>query len=223
MLHLKPGVVSPAIKIKEAGIRLSKAGLSPGCSGNISMRGKEGFFISPSATTYEDLEPDDMVLVKWSYDEETITQLRPKPSSEWRFHRAIYLAYAHVNAVVHCHTHYAQVLACLAGLGKIPANFHYMMQIAGGSVRRMPYETPGSQALAESAVEGLRERTVVLLGNHGSIAVGADLETACDIQGRFEELCRIYADVIRLGAYAPIPQKKMEELPAFFKNYGQKK
>ena len=56
-------------------------------SGNISVRCKNGFLITPSGTKYYSLKSKDIVFVslKGEFDEKNET-----PSSEWRFHQDIY-------------------------------------------------------------------------------------------------------------------------------------
>ena len=66
-------------------------------------------------------------------------------------HAAVYRAYPGVGAIVHTHSPKATALAC-AGLGIPP--FHYMIALAGGDVRCMPYATFGTAELAAHAVEG---------------------------------------------------------------------
>jgi hypothetical protein len=51
------------------------------------------------------------------------------PSSEWRFHRDLYVARADIHAIVHVHSPFATTLACMRR--GIPA-FHYMIAVAGG-------------------------------------------------------------------------------------------
>ena len=72
-------------------IKLNTTNLSPLRSGNISIRSiensVEGFLITPSGKKYDTLKEEDIVFV--SNDGNHDTNL--KPSSEWRFHKDIYL------------------------------------------------------------------------------------------------------------------------------------
>lgn len=100
-------------------------------------------------------------------------------------HAAIYRAHPAVGAIVHTHSPQATALAC-AGLGIPP--FHYMIALAGGDVRCMPYATFGTVELAESAVQGLQGRRATLLANHGVIAVGPTLRVAHAVALEVENL-----------------------------------
>ncbi len=58
-----------------------------------------------------------------------------------------------MNAVVHTHSLHATVLACAHK--PIPA-FHYMVAVAGGNdIPLVPYDTFGTQELADYVAKGL--------------------------------------------------------------------
>jgi len=152
---------------------LDAAGLMPNKSGNVSCRSAAGLLITASGVPYADLTPGDVVELPLPAVDEPADG--PRPSSEWRMHAAVYSARPEVAAIVHTHSPRATALSC-AGQG-LPA-FHYMIALAGGDVRCMPYATFGTDALARHAVEGLAGRRAVLLANHGVLAVGATLARA---------------------------------------------
>ena len=67
-----------------------------------------------------------------------------KPSSEWRFHAAIYRRRSDVNAVVHVHSPYATALSCT---GQALPPMHYTVAMSGRDhVPCAPYATFGSEA-----------------------------------------------------------------------------
>ena len=104
-------------------------------------------------------------------------------------HAAIYAARPDVEAVVHTHSPSATALAC-AGRGIPP--FHYMIALAGGDIRCMPYCTFGTAEIAQSAVQGLTGRRATLLGNHGVMAVGSSLPEALSVAVEVENLAGEY-------------------------------
>ena len=185
---------------------LDAAGLMPNKSGNVSIRTRQGFVITPAGTPYAELTPESLVELALDNGENGDTPIFPpddqrispavaagkkgvspfsRPSSEWRMHAAIYRARADVNAIVHTHSPHATALAC-AGLGIPP--FHYMIALAGGDVRCAPYATFGTDELAEHAVRGLDGRRATLLANHGVIAVGPTLSVARAVAVEVENL-----------------------------------
>lgn len=168
---------------------LDAAGLMPNKSGNVSVRTPRGFAITPAGTPYRELTATSLVEIENGdtpgFAENGDTPGFRRPSSEWRMHAAIYRAYPEVGAVVHTHSPRATALAC-AGLGIPP--FHYMIALAGGEVRCMPYATFGTAELAERAVRGLEGRRATLLANHGVIAVGSTLRAAHAVALEIENL-----------------------------------
>jgi L-fuculose-phosphate aldolase len=195
---------------------LTRRDLTHGTSGNISIRRDErSFFISPTGSVYEELESADIPLMTldggWFG--------RRRPSSEWRFHRDILKARADAGAIVHTHSRYATALAC-TGRG-IPA-FHYMVAKTGGTeIRCAPYRTFGSQELSDVAVWALGGRNACLLGNHGVIAVGADVGAALTLAGEVENLAAQYCAALALGEVKILGEAEMLRVVEKFRTYGK--
>ena len=204
-------------EIIEVATALDAAGLMPNKSGNASCRTAEGFLITPSGLPYRSLAPEDVVGLPLPAEREPATG--PRPSSEWRMHAAIYLARPEVAAIVHTHSPRATALAC-AGKG-IPA-FHYMIALAGGAVRCMPYATFGSDALAAHAVKGLEGRRGVMLANHGVVTVGSTLRRAQAVAIEIENLAGQYLDLLAAGLEpAVLSDDDMRDVLAKFQDYGR--
>ncbi|ODT22973.1 MAG: fuculose phosphate aldolase [Kaistia sp. SCN 65-12] len=172
--------------------RMNSTGINQGTAGNLSVRTSSGFLITPSSLPYDTMTPDD--LVEMDFDG---TYLGRRPSSEWRFHRDILKNRTDINVVLHCHSLYATTLACHHKT--IPA-FHYMVGVAGGTtVRCADYATFGTQALSDHALKALDGRFACLLGQHGQISLGKDLEQALWLAIEVETLSRMYVQVLTLG------------------------
>ena len=195
---------------------LVQRGLTHGTSGNVSVRRDERrFFVSPTGMSYDDLEPDDIPLMdldgRWFG--------RRRPSSEWRFHRDVFVSRDEVAAIVHTHSPKATSLAC-TGRG-IPA-FHYMVAVAGGSdIRCAPYYTFGTQELSDAALAALEGRKACLLANHGVIAVGADLPAALALAGEVENLAAQYCTALALGEIRILDEIEMGRVLEKFRTYGR--
>lgn len=197
-------------------LEMSRKGLSPGRSGNVSARFRDGMLITPTGIAYEELTPDQMVRVA---ADGTTAPGALKPSSEWRFHLAAYAARPDMHAVVHTHSLHATVLACAHKA--IPA-FHYMVAVAGGSdIPLVPYALFGSEHLARYVAEGLAERNACLMANHGQIAIGTTLAAALELAFEVEVLAEQYVKVLLLGAPHVLGADAMAEVMQRFKSYGQ--
>jgi L-fuculose-phosphate aldolase len=172
--------------------RMNSTGINQGTAGNLSVRTSSGFLITPSSLPYDIMTPED--LVEMDFDG---SYLGRRPSSEWRFHRDILKNRSDINVVLHCHSLYATTLAC--HYKTIPA-FHYMVGVAGGTtVRCADYATFGTQALSDHALKALDGRLACLLGQHGQISLGKDLEQALWLAIEVETLSRMYVQVLTLG------------------------
>lgn len=195
---------------------LDAAGMVPNKSGNVSGRSAGGFLITPSGVPYRELAPRD--LVELAVDGEPAAA-GPRPSSEWRLHAAIYAQRPEAAAIVHTHSPRATALAC-AGRGIPP--FHYMIALAGGDIRCMPYATFGTAELARTAVRGLEGRRATLLGNHGVIAIGGSLREAHAVAIEVENLATEYLAMLAAGLEPRLlDDAELARVIARFADYGR--
>ena len=103
----------------------------------------------------------------------------------------------------------------------IPA-FHYMIAVGGGeSIRCSPYALFGSQELSRHAIAALENRKACLLGNHGMIALGKDLNRALALTVEVESLCEQYMIALQLGTPRLLNSSQMKDVLLSFQNYGQ--
>ncbi len=199
-------------------LEMSRSGLSPGRSGNVSQRFGDGMLITPSGMAYDVLKPADITYVA---DDGRIASGARKPSSEWRFHLSAYQARPDGQAIVHTHSLHATVIACT---GKpIPA-FHYMVAIAGGKdIPCVPYSTFGTAELAAFVADGLSHRNACLMANHGQITIAASLAGALELAHEVETIAEQYAKLLAITAMPPLlPDDEMADVLQRFKSYGQK-
>jgi L-fuculose-phosphate aldolase len=198
---------------------MNGAGINRGKSGNVSARLRhdpfDGFLITPTGVPYEEIAPDQVVAM--TIDGNALGSMLP--SSEWRFHRDIYVARPEVQAVVHTHAPFATALAC-AHRGIPP--FHYMVAVAGGKdIPCAPYATFGTQELSDHAVTALAGRSACLLANHGMIAIGPTLDRALALAVEVETLAEMYWRVLQLGEPVLLSDVEMDVVLEKFRTYGQ--
>jgi len=204
------------IEIVEYLQKLITHGLTKGTGGNISVFDeKTGLMaISPSGMDYFKLVPEDVVVM--DLDGKVVDGKR-KPSSEYDMHRIFYQKRKDIKSVVHAHSPYASVLACM-NWGIEPCT--YLVGSAGKNVRCTKYETFGTYELAESALEGMKDRYAVLLGNHGLLAGGADLESAFDTAEEIEFCAQIYYRCKAVGDPVILSDEQMAVVLKKFETYG---
>ena len=195
--------------------KLDEQGLNRGTSGNLSARFGEGMLITPSGMGAEGLTEDDIVFVNM----DGTSRGRWQPSSEWLFHRDIYVQRAEVGAVVHTHSVAATALACLR---KAIPPFHYMIALMGGNnIRCAKYATFGTQQLSDHALAALRGRKACLLSNHGMIAAGADLAEAFRITVEVETLSEMYLLALQAGEPVLLSAQEFQDAQNRFAGYGK--
>jgi len=207
-------------KIIEYSLKLNSTNLSPLRSGNISLRtnedDKDGYLITPSGKKYETLKPDDIVFMGLNAEVEN-NDLANKPSSEWRFHRDIYINKKDAQAIVHAHSPHA---TAVSSHGKSIPPFHYMIALAGGEdIKCAEYATFGTEDLSKNIIKALEKRTACLMSNHGQVAFGKNLEEAFELAQEIENICQQYIIALKIGQPKILSFEEMKKVLAKAKSY----
>ena len=183
-------------------------------SGNISIRFKGGFLITPSGIKYSSLKNKDIVYVsaKGIFDKK-----KGIPSSEWRFHQDIYLNKKKAKAIVHAHSSCATAISTH---GKSIPAFHYMVAMAGGNdIKCAKYATYGTRQLSKNILKALKNRSACLIGNHGQIAYSENLSKAFELAEEVENLSHQYITALKIGKPKILSLKEMKKVLGKAKNY----
>lgn len=165
-------------------------GLVRGSGGNVSTRlGAGHMLITPSGVTLGDTTIDNIIKVDLS-SSEWVGQEPYVPSKEYRFHAEIYAARKDVNAIVHCHPPYATAYAVCK------ADIPYVTDAAfkQPAMPHISFSPSGSEELARkvgAAAQADGSFRVMLLDEHGIIAVGKDLMQAFVFADLAEEMAQI--------------------------------
>ena len=207
-------------RIIEFSLKLNSTNLSPLRSGNISLRSKEddrdGYLITPSGKKYETLKPEDIVFMSLNAEAEN-NDSDNKPSSEWRFHRDIYINKKDAQAIVHAHSPHA---TAVSSHGKSIPPFHYMIALAGGEdIKCAEYATFGTEDLSKNIIKALEKRTACLMSNHGQVAFGKNLEEAFELAQEIENICQQYIIALKIGQPKILSFEEMKKVLVKAKNY----
>ena len=167
-----------------------REGLFSGTSGNLSCRvvGKDQMLITPSCLRYEKMRAKDIMHVNF---DGKILAGRHAPSSEWRMHAVIYQRFPEVNAVFHTHSPYATAFATLRR--NIPSILVETELFLGGEIPCAAFAAPGTEEVGLNAAAVLPGKGGCILGSHGALAVGKDLQEARLRAEYIEEAAKIYA------------------------------
>ena len=180
-----------------------------GNGGNISARLASNYVLcTPTMLSKADLKPADICLSdmngKVLAGDRTLT-------SELLLHLEIYKANPKARSVVHCHPPYATAFAMI---GKAPPNgLIPEYEVFIGPTAVAPYETPGTQAFAETVLPFVHEHNTILLKNHG-VVCWADTVThaewLCEI---IDTYCKTYVIAKQIGEpLGTIPDDKIDDI-----------
>lgn len=172
-----------------AGRTLFDEGLTPGTSGNLSVRVGEGFLTTPTNVALRALAPDQLALL----DADGRHVGGGVPTKEAPLHLAVYRARPQAHAIVHVHSPYAVALACLADVDPddVLEPLTPYAQMRAGRVVLAPYARPGSAALAAAVAARAREAGSLLLANHGPLVAASSLDAALAAAIEIEAAARV--------------------------------
>ena len=177
-------------ELTEISLRAYDRGLVRGSGGNICTRlGDHHMLITPSGLALGDTTPQNIVRVDlqsgdWQAEEPYI------PSKETGFHSEIYAARPDVGAIVHCHAPHATAYAVRR------TDIPYVTDAAFKQPRmpHVPFAPSGTRELAQAVGKAARSSDdfrVMLLDEHGIVAVGRDLMEAFLFADLAEEMAQI--------------------------------
>ena len=155
-------------------------GLVTGFNGNISARVYgDTLLITATGTCLGYLKPQDIVLMDISGE----VNGAGKPSSEKSMHTEIYKNFPNMQAVVHTHSTYTNGFF-LSNKAFTPKTFEAKFYL--GEVKSIEQTTPSVTDPAP-VIKELKSNSIVVLRNHGVVAVGPDLFHAFVLIQELEE------------------------------------
>ncbi len=173
------------------GRSLFDRGLTPGSSGNISVRCEDGgWLVTPTNASLGALDP--ALLSRLDASGRLLSGAAP--TKEVPLHSAIYESRRNASAVVHLHSTHSVALSMLPEIDPRaalpPMTPYYLMKC--GPTALVPYYRPGDPAVAD-AIRGLAGKySSVLLANHGPVVSADSLEAAVYAMEELEETAKLY-------------------------------
>lgn len=192
------------------------ADLTPGRTGNLSVRREDRFAATPTGVAYDAFDPADVPVVSLDGD---VLDGEMRPTSEVPMHTGIYRRLG-PGAIVHTHSTWATTLAVL---GEELPPVHYMIAMVGDRVPVADYAPYGTDELAENVVDAMEgaNAKACILANHGLVAVGDDLSTAIEHTVHVENLCRVYLQARQHGEPNELSAAQLSTVREKFESYGQ--
>ncbi len=188
-----------------------------GNGGNISCRlGSRYVLCTPTMMSKRDMEPADICLSDMEGNIVAGDRLR---TSELLLHLEIYRANPRARAVVHCHPPHATAFAMTGTTPPIGLIPEYEMFIGPAAVAR--YETPGTQAFAETVLPFVEDHNTILLANHGVVCWSDTVTHAEWLVEILESYCKTCVIAGQIGKPLKfIPEEKIREILALKRKLG---
>lgn len=215
-------------QVYEANMELPKRGLVVYTWGNVSGFDKEtGYFaIKPSGVEYDDLTPDDMVIMDLEGNK---IEGKYNPSSDTQTHIELYKAFPSIGGVVHTHsqwaTQWAQAGRSIPSYGTTHADYFYGDIPCARSLTKEEideaYEKNTGLVIVETFQNNNPEYVPgVLCTNHGPFAWGKDAKEAVHNAVVLEECAKMayFTECIN-PRVQPIPQALMDK--HFLRKHGE--
>jgi L-ribulose-5-phosphate 4-epimerase len=198
---------------------LPKNGLVAWTSGNVSGRDPETglVVIKPSGLRYEDLTPENMVVVDL---DGKVVEGKYKPSSDTFAHVYVYRHRADVNGVVHTHSTFA---TAWAAAGKpIPPVLTAICDEFGGSIPVGAYAKIGGDEIGQEIIRSIGSSPAILMKNHGVFTLGQTAEAAVKAAVMVEDVARTVFYALQLGWPEEIPAEEVARAHRrYLEEYGQ--
>lgn len=174
-------------EIIDCGKLCGEKNFTPGYSGNISARYRDGMLITTSGSSNGYLSAEE--LVETDFEGKSL-EAGKKPSSEKFLHIGIYKKRPEFNYIIHVHSPY---LSTFASAGKdlmkpiMAENVFYF-----GGIPLAEYALPSTMELVDNTVKFFDKYDAVLMANHGFV-IGS--KTIRDAYMKLE-LAESYAQVV---------------------------
>lgn len=197
------------------GRSLFERGLTPGSSGNISIRLNDGgWLVTPTNASLGFLDPARISRL----DASGRLTSGDAPTKEIPLHSALYETRSSARAIVHLHCSHCVALSMLPEVDPRnalpPMTPYYVMRC--GSTALLPYYRPGDAAVADG-IRGLAGKySCVLLSNHGPVVAGDTLEAAVFATEELEETAKLYL-MLRGMNPRSLTKEQVADLVATFK------
>jgi L-ribulose-5-phosphate 4-epimerase len=188
-------------------------------SGNVSVRDRETGYvvIKPSGVKFEDLKPEQMVVVDLVGK---VIEGYLKASSDTASHLYIYRSMPEVHGVVHTHSNYATAFAALGR--PIPPVLTAISDEFGGPIPCGDFALIGGEEIGKIVVESIGHSPACLLKNHGVFTVGPNGEKALKAAVMVEDVAKTVWIALQMGIPEEITAADIERLHDRYTNvYGQ--
>jgi len=187
--------------------RLDAKGILNAVEGNISVRHDDLIYITPSGKNKAFLTEEMIAVLDMDGNQIGGTC---KASTEYKLHLHAYKVRSDIRGMVHAHPPY---LTAHALCGKpVRSNAYPELIVVYGSIDVAPYGRPGTDDIYRGIGPILQKENVLLLENHGAMAVGNTVFDAMDALEAAEASARILTIAKQVGTPKELPDEECRDL-----------
>ncbi len=203
-------------QVSEFSLKLHEMGWVANHDGNVSLRSKNGFWISPTGISKRVCTPATIV----ACDSSGKPTGSGRPPSEVAIHVAAYESREDVQAVIHAHPpHVSAFSMCARPLA--PISMPEVVVSIGPQIPLLPLYIPKDSSVKAAVHQGLAMADAIMPTGNGAVTVGPDLETAYLRMELLEHYAKILSIALSgLGAPPEIPAEQMQKLIELRKKAG---
>lgn len=155
------------------------------------------FLINPEGRHFSRIKASDLLLVDGN-DDSTMQRAESPDPTAWAIHGAMHRNLPHARCVLHVHSKYATVIACLQDSTILPINQNTMRFFERVAVDDS-YGGMGLGDEAERLTTTLGDKSVLMMGNHGVMVCADTVAQAYDELYYLERSCETLVTAYMTG------------------------
>lgn len=206
--------------VYDGNMLLPKTGLVAWTSGNVSGRDPETGYvvIKPSGMRYEDLSPQDMVVLD---PQGRVVEGKLQPSVDAPTHLYVYHHRSDIMGMVHTHSTFA---TAFAAAGKsIPVYLTAIADEFGQAIPLGAYARIGEEEIGQEIIRSIGASPAILMKNHGVFTIGISVMAAVKAAVMTEDVARTVFYALQIGQPEEIPADEVQRgHQRYIEKYGQK-
>ena len=165
------------------------------------------FLMNPRGRHFSLVRASELLLLN-AEDDATMQRPDAPDPTAWGLHGAIHRRVPHARCLLHVHSRYATVLACLAD-PTLPPIDQNAMRFWGRVTVDEQFEGMGLDDEAERVATAVGGNPILLMRNHGVMVIGDTVAQAFDDLYYFERACETYVTALQTGRDLHVPSDRV--------------
>ena len=157
------------------------------------------FLMNPNQAHFSRIKASDLLLLD-ANDRKTLHQPDAPDPTAWGLHGSLHRRCPHARCVLHVHSIYATVLACLADSNMPPIDQNtatfYQRYVIDDGFKGLAFESEGERCATMLQDPKIK---VMIMGNHGVLVIGESVADAFNRLYYFERAAETYIKALQTG------------------------